>query len=55
MLPNKFNHFAIIGSKLASNISTSDIDNYLKCFTNTDKQFQLCPTPREQIPRGGDT
>ena len=39
---NEFNdHFATISSKLASNISTSDSDNYLKYLTNTDKQFQL--------------
>ena len=38
MLSNEFNtHFAIISSKLAGNISTSDIDNYLKYLTNTDK------------------
>ena len=44
-LSNEFNnHFATIGSNLASNISTSDTDNYLKYLTNTDKQFQLCPT-----------
>ena len=31
MLSNEFNnHFATIGSKLASNISTSDSENYLK-------------------------
>ena len=31
MLSNEFNnHFATIGSKVASNISTSDSENYLK-------------------------
>ena len=50
MLSNEFNnHFATIISKLASNISTSDIDNYLKYLTNTDKQFQLCPTTRDKV------
>ena len=29
----------------ASNISTSD----LKYLTNTDKQFQLCPTTRDKV------
>ena len=50
MLSNEFNnHFATIGSKLASNISTSDIDNYLRYLTNTDKQFQLCPTTIDKV------
>ena len=50
MLSNEFNnHFATIGSKLASNISTSDIDNHLKYLTNTDKQFQLCPTTSAKV------
>ena len=50
MLSNEFNnHFATIGSKLASNISTPDSDNYLKYLTNTDKQFQLCPTTRDKV------
>ena len=50
MLSNEFNnHFATIGSKLASNISTSDIDNHLKYLTNTDKQFQLFPTTRDKV------
>ena len=50
MLSNEFNnHFATIRSKLASNISTSDSDNYLKYLTNTDKQFQLCPTTRDKV------
>ena len=43
MLSNEFNnHFATIGSKLASKISTSDSDNYLKYLINIGKQFQLC-------------
>ena len=45
VLSNEFNNnFATIGSKLASNISTSDSDNYLKYLTNINKQFQLCAT-----------
>ena len=40
---------ATIGSKLAGNISTSDSDNYLKYLTNTDKQFQLCPTTSDKV------
>ena len=37
MLSNEFNnHFATIGSKLASNISTPDSDNYLKSLPNMD-------------------
>ena len=50
MLSNEYdNNFATIGSKLASNISTPDSDNYLKYLTNTDKQFQLCPTTRDKV------
>ena len=50
MLSNEFNtHFATIGSKLVGNISTSDSDNYLKYLTNTDKQFQLCPTTSDKV------
>ena len=38
MLSNEFNnHFATIGSKLASNVNTSDSDNYLRYLTNTDR------------------
>ena len=50
MLSNEFdNHFATIGSKLASNVNTSDNDNYLRYLTNTDRQFQLCPTIRDKV------
>ena len=50
MLSNEFNnHVSTIGSKLASNISTSGSDNYLKYLINTDKQFQLCPTTRDKV------
>ena len=50
MLSNEFNnHFVTIGSKLASNISTSGSDNYLKYLSNTDKQFQLCPITRDKV------
>ena len=51
MLSNEFNnHFATISLKLASNISTPDSDyNYLKYLTNTDKQFQLCPTTTDNV------
>ena len=49
MLSNEFdNHFATIGSKLASNVNTSDSDNYLRYLTNTDRQFQL-PTTRHKV------
>ena len=45
VLSNEFNNnFATICSKLASNIGTSDSDNYLKYLANIDKQFQLCAT-----------
>ena len=50
MLSHEFNnHFATIGSKLASNVNTSDSDNYLRYLTNTDRQFQLCPTIRDKV------
>ena len=50
MLSNEFNnHFATIGSKPASNVNTSDSDNYLRYLTNTDRQFQLCPTTRDKV------
>ena len=50
VLSNEFNNnFATIGSKLASNISTSDSDNYLKYLTNIDKQFQLCATTTDKV------
>ena len=52
MLSNEFNnHFATIGSNLASNISTSDRTSSedLKYLNNTDKQFQLCPTTRDKV------
>ena len=50
MLSNEVNnHFASISSKLASNISTTDCDNYLKYLTNIDKQFQLHPTTTDKV------
>lgn len=49
-LSNEFNdHFATIGPKLASEISSSDDSSHLKYLTGTDKNFQLHPTTTAQV------
>ena len=41
--------FATIGSKLASNIDSSNSDGYQKYLTGTDKRFQLRPTSANKV------
>ena len=49
-LSDKFNnHFATIGSKLASKISSSDTDSHLRYLTGTDKRFELRPTSTTKV------
>ena len=43
------NHFATIGSKLASNIDSSNSDGYQKYLTGTSKRFQLRPTNTNEV------
>ena len=49
-LSDKFNnHFATIGSKLASKIDSSDTDSHLRYLTGTDKRFELRPTSTTKV------
>ena len=49
-LSDKFNnHFATIGSKLASEIDSSDTDSHLRYLTGTDKRFELRPTSTTKV------
>ena len=50
MLSNQFNnHFATIGPKLASNIDSSNSDDYQRYLTGTDERFQLRPTSTNKV------